>query len=135
MSYMLKHWHCTDTVQNMKFSIKDFYSKCDQEIADLVTFTKEILNGKLLFFLQSDKKWDKNLSKTPLQNFDLLNMRSVTCIFAIYCVCVQVWYIASKAELDIYHNNLCIRVTSRATERLQIEELEKKISKLGGDTG
>ena len=28
----------------MKFSIKDFFSKCDQ-----ITFTEEILNGKLHF--------------------------------------------------------------------------------------
>ena len=33
----------------MKFSIKDFFSKCDQETADLVTFTEEIVNGKLHF--------------------------------------------------------------------------------------
>ena len=36
----------------MKFSINDFFSKCDQipqETADLVTFTEEILNGKLHF--------------------------------------------------------------------------------------
>ena len=39
----------------MKFSIKDFFSKCDQETADLVTFTEEILNGKLRF-LCSDIK-------------------------------------------------------------------------------
>ena len=32
------------TVQKMKFSIKDFFIKCD-----LVTFTEEILNGKLHF--------------------------------------------------------------------------------------
>ena len=30
----------------MKFSIRDFFSKC----ADLVTFTEETLNGKLHFF-------------------------------------------------------------------------------------
>ena len=37
----------------MKFSTKDFFSKCDQIRspfpADLVTFTEEILNGKLHF--------------------------------------------------------------------------------------
>ena len=35
----------------MKFFIKDFFSKCNQidKTADLVTFTKEILNGKLHF--------------------------------------------------------------------------------------
>ena len=32
----------------MKFSIKDFFRKCEP-IADLVTFTAEILNGKLHF--------------------------------------------------------------------------------------
>ena len=36
----------------MKFSIKDFFSKFP---ADLVTFTKEILNGKL-HFLRSEKQ-------------------------------------------------------------------------------
>ena len=37
------------TAEKMKFSIKDFFSKCDQnpqETADLVIFTEEILNGK-----------------------------------------------------------------------------------------
>ena len=36
----------------MKFSIKDFFSKCDQfaEAVDLVTFTAEILNRKLHSF-------------------------------------------------------------------------------------
>ena len=38
----------------MKFSVKDFFSKYDQipnlqETAALVTFTEEILNGKLHF--------------------------------------------------------------------------------------
>ena len=43
------------TSQKMKFFIKDFSSKCDQicrnpqETVDLVTFTGEILNGKLHF--------------------------------------------------------------------------------------
>ena len=35
----------------MDFSMKDFFSKCDQFLAaDLVTITKEILNGKSHFF-------------------------------------------------------------------------------------
>ena len=35
----------------MKFSIKNFFSKCDQirRKCGLVTFTEEILNGKLHF--------------------------------------------------------------------------------------
>ena len=45
----------TNTAQKMEFSIKDFLSKCDQIrrllriTADLVTFTAEILDGKLHF--------------------------------------------------------------------------------------
>ena len=40
-----------DTAQKIKFSIKDFFSKYDQirRTADLVTFTEEILNGKIHF--------------------------------------------------------------------------------------
>ena len=38
-----------DTEQKMKFSIEDFFSKCEHETADLVTFTEEILHGKLHF--------------------------------------------------------------------------------------
>ena len=40
----------TSTTEKTKFSIKDFFSKCDEIHADLVTFTEEILNGKLQFF-------------------------------------------------------------------------------------
>ena len=49
VSYNLIH-----TEQKMKFSIKDFSSKCDEisSTADLVTFTEEILNEKLYFFVQ-----------------------------------------------------------------------------------
>ena len=64
------------TVQKMKFSIKDFFSECDQILQwmwptlDLVTITAEILNGKLhflcnFFYLVSIakliKKWEINL--------------------------------------------------------------------------
>ena len=41
---------CVDhTAQKMKFSIKDFFSKCDQTCRklDLATFAEESLNGKL----------------------------------------------------------------------------------------
>ena len=40
------------TAQKMKFSIKDFFSKCDQIRSVLKKFTEEILNGKLHFFVQ-----------------------------------------------------------------------------------
>ena len=41
----------------MKFSIKDFLSKCDKIRkfpADLVTFTEEIFNGKLRFLFSAE---------------------------------------------------------------------------------
>ena len=40
------------TAQKLKFSIKDFFSKCDQICQDLVTFTEEMLNEKFHFFAQ-----------------------------------------------------------------------------------
>ena len=42
----------------MKFSIKEFFSKCDQirrKLRILVTFTEEILNGKLHFLRNAVK--------------------------------------------------------------------------------
>ena len=44
----------TFTAQKMKFSIKDFFSNVSnsQKTADLVTFIKEIVNGKLHFLVQ-----------------------------------------------------------------------------------
>ena len=45
----------------MKFSIKDFFSKCNQIRRKLVTFTKETLNGKLHF-----------LYSVSIQNFFLI---------------------------------------------------------------
>ena len=46
------------TAQKIKFSIKGFFSKCDQIRRKLVTFTEEIFNGKL-HFLCSDKTKSK----------------------------------------------------------------------------
>ena len=43
----------------MKFSIKDFFSECNQtlrKLADLVTFTEEIFNVKL-HFLYIVQEW------------------------------------------------------------------------------
>ena len=41
------------TEQKVKFSIKDFFSKCDQICSvDLVVFTEEFLNGKIYFLMQ-----------------------------------------------------------------------------------
>ena len=53
------------TVQKMKFSIKDFFSKCDQiHWKLLVTFKEEVLNGKLHLFVQLVYKKIDNFSKT-----------------------------------------------------------------------
>ena len=48
-----------NTAQKVKFSITDFFSKRDQirrELRSLVTFTEEICNGKLYFFVQWNLK-------------------------------------------------------------------------------
>ena len=39
----------SDTAQKMKFSINDFFSKCDQIQSFLITFTEEIFNGSFIF--------------------------------------------------------------------------------------
>ena len=54
-NYALEHKTCA--AQEMKFSIKFFFSKCDQIQfpADLVTFTEEILNEKIHFLCSVNK--------------------------------------------------------------------------------
>ena len=49
------------TAQKMKFSIKYVFSKCDQ-IANLITFTEEMLNKKLYFLcsVRRDNRIDDN---------------------------------------------------------------------------
>ena len=39
------------------FSVKGFFSKCDQIPADSVTFTEEILQGKLYFLCSESQKY------------------------------------------------------------------------------
>ena len=46
------------TAQKMKFSVKDFFSKCDpQEAADLVTSAVQILTENLIFCVLIDPKF------------------------------------------------------------------------------
>ena len=62
------------TAQKMKFSITDFFSKCDQIRRKLGTFTAEIRNGKLHFcavFVHSTNKI-KQKSKTKGAKFPML---------------------------------------------------------------
>ena len=54
----------------MKFSIKDFFSK---ETADMVTFTEEILNGKLHFLWSGRKVTEKVLIKNVDKNLPIEN--------------------------------------------------------------
>ena len=53
----------------MRFSIKDFLSKCDQIRSDLVTFTEEILNGKLYFLCSDTTRRDENSVSQAFENY------------------------------------------------------------------
>ena len=53
----------------MKFSVKDFFSKCEQEIEDLLTFTNETLNRKLQFLLIFVFSLSMKKKKSVLQAF------------------------------------------------------------------
>ena len=60
-------------------------------------------------------------------------------VLVIYCVLEQVWFAASKTELDNLSNKLCIRVHLRVGEQVNILDHRKlknilKISKSVGDT-
>ena len=50
------------TAQKMKFSIKNFFSKCDQ-----IIFTKEILNGKFHFLCSECKRGSKQSLRLRLR--------------------------------------------------------------------
>ena len=72
--------HCEIyTTKKTKVSIKDFFSKCAFGIADLVTFTKEILNGKLHFLCSditttsSKNIWVKFITYEKNNLFDVFN--------------------------------------------------------------
>ena len=69
----------TFTAQEIKFSIKAFFSKCDQSVGNcgfVVTCTEEILNGKLNFLcrVHANKliskliKLNKNVYRIPSFN-------------------------------------------------------------------
>ena len=51
----------------MNFSIIDFFSKCEiRKIANSVTFTEEILNGKLYFLCRVNAKYIGNKYRLSL---------------------------------------------------------------------
>ena len=67
--------HIVHTGQKMKFSIKDFFSKCDQTRSfpvNLVKFTEEILNWKLNFFCSISVGATRYKKKKP--NFNKIKL-------------------------------------------------------------
>ena len=78
----------------MKFSIKDFFSKCYQicKTADLVTFTVEILNEKLYFLCRASalmKQWHMQLFVPVcflLSNFFLIQYQSLSLQFLLILI-------------------------------------------------
>ena len=67
----------SDTAQKMKFSIKDFFCKCDQIPqfpADLVTLTEEMLNGKLHFLCREKSQNGSPFKKNFINNFLLMKV-------------------------------------------------------------
>ena len=80
----------------MKFSAKDFFSKCYQIRsfpANLTTFIKEILNGKLLFFVLC--------SGSHNLRFDISNLRAVRCKLVSYRVCHYLYLTEALLEFFI----------------------------------
>ena len=69
--------------KKMKYSIKDFFSKCDQirRKLDLVTLIEEILNGKLHFLCSDTYKIELQMEKAPI--YDCLRFLKVSSKFRI----------------------------------------------------
>ena len=76
-----------DIAQKLKFSFKDFFSKCDQ----IRSFTEEILNGKLHFLCRwrvgsASRNWVRQISKV---------VKTLTrCILP-----VQIWFLRALHNL------------------------------------
>ena len=77
------------TAQKMKFSIKDFFNKCNQIRSflqfpvDLVTFTEEILNGKLHFCAVLKVVYKKSFLKHFANFFEKHHFQCLkACIFS-----------------------------------------------------
>ena len=82
-------YHCT---KKIKFSVKDSYSKCEHTIenCNLFTSTKEILNGKLQFFVQCYASflftfWNfGNQTLSWQTNFTAFPNTDIRCVFQPY---------------------------------------------------
>ena len=99
------------TVPKMKFSIKDCSSKCDQETADLVTFTGEIPNGKF-HFLCSDHSMKSNYWIAPnwhsiyLQTIASKVFLSVKLFFSCRVLPASFRFVPFKLKQDCTSNDI-----------------------------
>ena len=84
-----------DAAQKMKFSIKDFFSKCDQ--IRRITFTEEILNGKLHFLCSVRKH---------VFHFNIKGAGEI----ALNCMNLLRGFTYSNFEIILYHKTLNILV-------------------------
>ena len=85
------------TAQKMKFSIKDFFSKCDQIRRKLlVTFTEEILNGKLHFLCSVILITDNTISKRRRVVVFLIELFFITSKIPICCLTCTERYLRQK---------------------------------------
>ena len=102
------------TAQKIEFSIKDFFSKCDQirSTADLVTFTEEIFNGKL-DFLSSDP-----INEDPQELQDSKWLLRCQTLFGFL---VMVYYRVGNGNKFSYENFGLGRPHFYATSHLKIE--------------
>ena len=67
----------------MKFSITDFFSKCDQKTADLVTFTEEIRNEKLHFLCSAISKTHDRYESYEASFIFRIHMQKLLCSFSV----------------------------------------------------
>ena len=74
-------------IQKMKFSMKDFFSKCDQirwKLQIWFTFTEEILNGKLIFLCSTNSDVYLVIQTNTQKPFIMINI-----VFTLCCIIIK----------------------------------------------
>ena len=105
------------TTHKMKFFIKNFFSKCWsklQETADLVTFTEEILNGKLHFLCSVCWEVSSKLTIYPLDQDEaspyslLLQFNKFFFLFLLVALknFICVWLVINVAQYKVISHPL-----------------------------
>ena len=105
--------------------------------------------ASIIFFLIFDALHDlvpfiqfKKCKKYPWRSVKPANLLKVTLLHGgisrFLELLAQAWFVANKADLDIYHENRCTRTASRIAERIKTYYLRKfgnikETPKLGGD--